>query len=203
MPLRLPGHRAHRHAHDSFEGEARHYDWVARHLMGPVYRRIAADVAAVAPHGASVLDVGTGPGRLLVEIARRRPDLRLTGLDPATDMVETARRNLAEVAADATAVTGGVEDLPFDDGSFDLVVSSLSLHHWADPAAGAAELARVLAPGGEVRVYDLGLAPFDALQQASLADGARVSVARFRVSPLPWPRLVRLVISRQGEGPGR
>ena len=203
MPLRLPFHPAHRHAHDAFEGHARRYDWVARHLMGPVYRRIAADVAAVAPHGASVLDVGTGPGRLLVEIARRRPDLRLTGLDPATDMVETARRTLAEVAPGADAVVGDVADLPFDDRSFDVVVSSLSVHHWADPAAGAAELARVLGPDGELRVYDMGLAPFEALQQGPLAAGAKVSVARFRVSPLPWPRLIRLVISRQGESLSR
>lgn len=197
MRRHLPGHRAHGHAHDSFEGSARHYDWVARRLMRPVYRRVAADVVTAAPQGASVLDVGTGPGRLLVEIARLRPDLRLTGLDPASDMVETARRNLADVAETATAVTGDVADLPFDDGSFDVIVSSLSLHHWADPAAGASELARVLRPGGQLRVYDLKSAPFDALQQGPLTGGGTVLLSRIPVTPLPWPTLARLVISRR------
>ena len=49
---------------------------------------------------------------------------------------------------------GDVVTLPFADGSVDLVVSTLSLHHWDDPAAGLDEIVRVLAPGGQAWIYD-------------------------------------------------
>ena len=53
------------------------------------------DISATAPRSGAVLDVGTGPGVLLVELARHRPDLRLTGIDLSADMVERASANLA------------------------------------------------------------------------------------------------------------
>ncbi|HLV59707.1 MAG TPA: class I SAM-dependent methyltransferase, partial [Natronosporangium sp.] len=85
--MRLHRHHHHHH-HHRFEGRTvRWYDLMARRLTRPVYRRLAADIAAAAPHGAAVLDVGTGPAVLLLELARLRPDLRLTGVDPSADMV--------------------------------------------------------------------------------------------------------------------
>jgi SAM-dependent methyltransferase len=60
-----------------------------------------------------VLDVGTGPGVLLVEIGRRRADLRLTGIDLSADMVAAARRNLRAFGERAEARTADVADLPF------------------------------------------------------------------------------------------
>jgi ubiquinone/menaquinone biosynthesis C-methylase UbiE len=59
-------------------------------------------------------------------------------------------------------VVGDVASLAFPDGSFDLVMSTLSMHHWADPSAGLAEIARVLRPGGRFLVWDLrpGAVPF-------------------------------------------
>jgi len=44
--------------------------------------------------------------------------------------------------------------MPFADGSFDLVISTLSMHHWADPTAGLAEIGRVLRPGARALVWD-------------------------------------------------
>lgn len=208
MRIRLPGHHAHGDGPDPFAGEAGHYDRVARYLMRRPYRRIAADaVAALAPE-ASVLDVGTGPGRLLVEILRIRPDLRVTGVDLATDMIDKARHNLARFGDRASAVVGDVRDLPFEAGAFDLIVSTLSLHHWADPTAAAPELARVLRSGGQIRIYDFASAPFDALRAGTVGRAGAaghqepVETARFPITPLPRPALRRLVLPQHSRSAG-
>ncbi|HEY8473121.1 MAG TPA: class I SAM-dependent methyltransferase [Natronosporangium sp.] len=166
--MQRPPHRAgHGNRQRAFEGwHSRRYDFLARRLLRRIYRRLAADLATVAPTGGAVLDVGTGPGVLLVELARRRPDLRLSGVDRSADMITAASRNLAQFGDRASARVADVADLPFPDGSFDLITSSLSLHHWDDPAAAGRELARVLRPGGQLVIYDLDRAPFDQLTAA-------------------------------------
>jgi ubiquinone/menaquinone biosynthesis C-methylase UbiE len=147
-----------------FQGRpSRVYDFMARKVLRGLYRRIAQDVSDTAAQGARVLDIGTGPGVLLVELAQMRPDLHLTGIDLSPDMVAVAGRNLAPFGERAGVRTADVTNLPFDDGSFDLIVSSLSLHHWDRPEAAAPELERVLKPGGLIHIYDVRLAPFDAL----------------------------------------
>jgi ubiquinone/menaquinone biosynthesis C-methylase UbiE len=169
---------------------SRFYDVVARRVVRPVYRRIAVDVAAVAPEGASVLDAGTGPGVLLVELAKRRPDLRLTGVDLSADMVTAARRNVVPFGDRVAVEEADVTRLPFPDASFDVIVSSISVHHWDDVAAGAAELARVLRPGGRVHIYDFPFAPLAELE-GSVLSGQRT---RFRTG-VPFLRYVRLVLT--------
>src|SRR5262245_49495058 len=90
--------RMNRNLPNAFAGHSsRVYDLVARRVLRVVYRRVAADIATVAPQGGAVLDVGTGPGVLLVELAALRPDLRLTGVDLSADMVSAATRNLTDV----------------------------------------------------------------------------------------------------------
>jgi ubiquinone/menaquinone biosynthesis C-methylase UbiE len=199
MRISLHRHDGHLHRHhgddaNPFQGRAAHYDWLVGHLMRRAYRRIAADAVATLHPQASVLDVGTGPGRLLVEIALMRPDLRVTGVDLASDMIDAARRNLAGLADRAVAVVGDVCDLPFEDDTFDLIVSTLSLHHWAEPAGGGAELARVLRGGGQIRIYDIGSAPFAALHTGVTGHQGAVRPARFPITPLPRPALRRLVL---------
>src|SRR2546421_371341 len=163
MHLRL--HGTHRNLPKAFAGRgSRIYDLVARRVLRGFYRRLADDVSATAPQGGAVLDVGTGPGVLLVELSRRRPDLHLTGIDLSADMVGAASRNLGPRA---TVRVGSVTELPFPDRSFDLIVSSLSLHHWDHPEAAVPELARVLRPGGRLQIYDFRFAPFDTLTGAA------------------------------------
>jgi ubiquinone/menaquinone biosynthesis C-methylase UbiE len=59
-------------------------------------------------------------------------------------------------------LVGDVASMPFPEGSFDLVVSTLSMHHWDDPTAGLAEIDRVLRPGARALVWDFrqGFLPF-------------------------------------------
>lgn len=133
------------------------YDRLAsRWLLKPLYRSVAQTLAAGVRPSGRVLDVGTGPGRLLVELSRRRPDLRLAGVDPSQDMVDLAQRHLDRSgrAAQVEVRLAGAEELPFPTAHFDAVVSTLSGHHWADPVAAVAEQHRVLRPGGSLWLVD-------------------------------------------------
>lgn len=198
--MRTPLHGPHRNMPTVFQGRgSRIYDVLARRLLRGVYRRLADDVAGAAPQAAAVLDVGTGPGVLLVETARRRPDLQLTGIDLSADMAAAANRNLAQFGTRATARVGDVTALPFPDRSFDLIVSSFSLHHWDDPEAAVPELARILRPGGRLHIYDFRFAPFEALAAAararSLFTGQPPQRTLIRTGVLLLPRCVRHVMS--------
>jgi SAM-dependent methyltransferase len=125
-----------------------------RLLLGPLFDRIAVDVVGVAPTGGRVLEVGCGPGRLSIRLARLGLDVTGLDLDPA--MIERAKANAGHSSdgRGLSFVVGDVASLAFPDASFDLVVSTLSMHHWADPAAGLAEIDRVLRPGGRAFVWD-------------------------------------------------
>ncbi|WP_432991107.1 class I SAM-dependent methyltransferase [Dactylosporangium sp. CA-233914] len=142
-------------------GHAGAYQWLVRPFFGKLHGRVAADVAAAGlADGARVLDAGTGPGLVPLAIARAAPGLRVDGVDLSAAMVERARRGAAAagLAGRVTFTVADVAALPFADATFDLVVSTMSLHHWADPAAGVHELRRVLRPGGRMWIYDARVA---------------------------------------------
>jgi len=104
------------------------------------------------PPGARVLDLGGGTGLLAGWMREARPDLRLTVADASRGM-------LARVPEGIRAVYARAEALPFPDAAFDAVVLGEALHHFADPEAALSELARVLAPGGRLWVYDFDPRP--------------------------------------------
>jgi len=86
--------------------------------------------------------------------------VRIDGVDLSAEMIAEARQ-AAEAAGVGDRVTFTVADvaaLPFMDGEFDLIVSSMSLHHWSEPAAGVRDLRRVLRPGGRMWIYDARMA---------------------------------------------
>ena len=97
------------------------------------------------------LDVGCGTGVLAARLAQA--GYEMTGLDPSGGMLDVMRRRSPEVAA----VEGSGDELPFPDGSFELVLTVAALHHIADPGAvrrTLVEMVRVAAPGGRVVVWD-------------------------------------------------
>jgi len=136
-------------------GDAVAYDAMSRLMLGSLFGPIAADVAAVAPDGARVLEVGCGPGQLSIRLSREY-GLDVSGLDLDPAMIERARANADRASHERrpSFLVGDVASMPFPDGSFDLVVSTMSMHHWADPAAGLTEIARVLRPGARALVWD-------------------------------------------------
>lgn len=123
-------------------------------LMRGTYAAVASLLAGRLPTDATVVDVGTGPGRLPVALVTRRPDLHVIGVDPSADMLARARRRAAGHAG-VEFVQTGAEELPMADGSVDAVVSSLSSHHWADRGAALAEQVRVLRPSGRFWLLDM------------------------------------------------
>jgi len=120
-----------------------------------VYVRLAAQVAAEVEAG-EILDVGSGPGHLAVELASLLPEIKIVGLDLSTSMIEIAEKNVAEMGvSDRVAFRqGDAAQIPFADCAFDFVVSSWSLHLWENPARVFAEIYRVLKPGCGALVYD-------------------------------------------------
>ncbi|VBA49963.1 Ubiquinone/menaquinone biosynthesis C-methyltransferase UbiE [Mycobacterium pseudokansasii] len=105
--------------------------------------------------GERVLDVGCGTGYFARRIAGAvGSGGSVVGIDPSQSMLDYARRH---APANCTFVAAGAEDLPLPDQSFDLVVSSLSFHHFpVERRADAVfEMFRVLRPGGRLFVADL------------------------------------------------
>ena len=124
-------------------------------FMGRYSRELApvfADFAGVRA-GQTALDVGCGSGVLTEELARRLGAERVAGTDPSP-LLEAARERVP--AADLRA--GAAEALPWPDGSFDAALAQLVIHFMDDPAVGAAEMARVVLPGGAVAAcsWDFG-----------------------------------------------
>jgi SAM-dependent methyltransferase len=132
------------------------YDALVATVLEGFYARVANEVAAAYPSG-KVLEIGSGPGQLAVQLARQATGITLTGVDISEAMVERAARRAggAGLSERVRFEVGDVGALPLPDQEFDGVVSTLSLHHWSDPTSGLAETYRVLKPGGEARIYDL------------------------------------------------
>jgi ubiquinone/menaquinone biosynthesis C-methylase UbiE len=120
------------------------------------YAMVAGDILTCYP-AKTILDIGTGPGWLLVKLYQLFPSLRLVGIDLSASMAFQARKNLAGLRlADSIGIcVAKSNQLPFEGESFDTVVSTGSLHHWKAPLAGLNEVYRVLKPGGYGIMYDL------------------------------------------------
>jgi ubiquinone/menaquinone biosynthesis C-methylase UbiE len=91
-----------------------------------------------------IIDVGCGTGRLLRAVSVRWPEAQLLGVDPAEQMIAEATR----LNPNAIFKLASAESLPFPDQTADIVLSSLSFHHWPNQKRGLQEIARVLRPGG-------------------------------------------------------
>ena len=101
------------------------------------------DAASVHP-GDSVLDIGTGPG--LVAAAALARGARVSAVDASPEMAARA----AEACPDADVRIAVLPGLPFPDATFDAIVGNYVINHLGDPAAGLADLLRVLRPGGRL-----------------------------------------------------
>ncbi len=99
----------------------------------------------------SLLDVGTGPGRVPMMLASKRPGLKIYAVDPSPYMLKHARRKAA--GSGISFANGYSNYIPFHR-KFDLIISSLSFHHWAHKKESMRYLSGFLVKGGEIRIYE-------------------------------------------------
>ena len=119
-------------------------------------RQRTADLARIEP-GERVLDVGCGTGKLAMEVARRVGTTgRVIGIDPGEHQIARARSKAAQRGLSIEFQIGVIEHLDFPDQTFDVVLSTIMLHHLSDllQRQGLAEIGRVLKPGGRLVIAD-------------------------------------------------
>ena len=105
------------------------------------HREIAHDLVSRVESG-RILDVGTGPGRLLLEIHHLNPNIALFGLDISEAMVQLAQKNLAGVYAELRQ--GNIQQTDYDDNFFDSMTCTGSFYLWDNPEACLAKVFRIL-----------------------------------------------------------
>ena len=136
-----------------FGAQAQAYLGSKVHAQGQDLQRLGALAASVAAR-AAVLDLGCGAGHAIFAVAPHVADVVAYDLSPdMLDVVagEASTRGLTTIRTRQ----GPVEQLPFSDNTFAMVVSRYSAHHWTDPVAALSEAARVLKPGGRLCMIDV------------------------------------------------
>jgi SAM-dependent methyltransferase len=98
--------------------------------------------------GRDALELGCGAAQWSAALARR--GARATGIDLSAAQLGLARRHLDDKDVDASLIQGSAEELPFGDGSFDLVMCDHGALSFVDPRVAIPEVARVLRPGGRL-----------------------------------------------------
>lgn len=140
-------------AHYSFL--TRFYDGFSRLFFSGVFKKIAAFIAP--KPGEKILDIGCGPGNLIVELKKLQPAAHLTGLDIDPEILAIAQKKFEKFQFAIPLIKASAAQIPAND-EFDTVVSSLMIHHLslAEKKEMLAGAYRVLKPGGKLYLYDFG-----------------------------------------------
>jgi len=140
--------------------------------------------------GATIADLGSGAGHLIVELHKVCPRACIVGVDPSEEMLRMAQEYTAAAGlTDCEVEQGTAEDLPLASDSVDLLITQSSFHEWEDQAAGLAEVYRVLKPGGVVFIKDYNRAWLAPWKRAVL--GRLHHLEMFRFDPQEVARLLR------------
>jgi ubiquinone/menaquinone biosynthesis C-methylase UbiE len=108
-------------------------------------------------HVRKVVDIGCGPGDVMLRLAAARPDIRITAIDGSAAMIELARQAVrrANLQGRITAMQGYIPGLALDQHGFDAILSKDLLHHLPAPMVLWSEARRLGRPGAAVYVMDL------------------------------------------------
>lgn len=130
-------------------------DVMRRMAIPPIVRGVRGVRGVRADARPRILDVGCGTGRFMRQLSEALPGARMYGVDLSSYYIKEATRTLADVS-DVSLVVDNAEHLPFESGTFDAVVSVFLFHELprAVRRRVAAEMVRVLRPGGTMVVSD-------------------------------------------------
>jgi len=134
------------------------------------FRRAALELVSIEP-GMKILDVGCGTGSLSVEAKQYQGMCgTVVGIDPSSNMIDLTRKKALKDDVEIDFQVGVIEDIKFEANHFDLVLSSLMMHHLTDELkeTGLQEIHRVLKPNGTLLIIELDPSVFSL---ASLVHG--------------------------------
>lgn len=145
-----------------FDGIADRYDFANKLMTLGIdrlwRRRTARWVASHSPH--KILDVAVGTADLSMELTRQCPALeQITGVDISEGMLQKGREKIAQKAPQANIQLeqANCEALPYEEGTFDAVVSSFGVRNFEHLAQGLEEMCRVTRPGGVIAILELSV----------------------------------------------
>jgi len=160
------------------------------------YRRQAVELTAELAAGSAILEVAPGPGYLSIEIARLGR-FTVTGLDISRTFVEIARDGARQAGVSVDFRHGNASDMPFDAGSFDLIVCQAAFKNFTEPVRALDEMYRVLRAGGTAVIQDMS-------SDASSADIAG-EVKQMELSPANafFTRSTLAMLRRRAHSPAK
>ena len=131
------------------------YEKATRLAIDIYYKKVAAEIVSAFKEGL-ILDLGTGPGYLPIEIVKSAANVKIVGVDLSRKLIKMARENSqkAGFADRLEFLVGNSAKLRFDDACFDMVLSTGMLHSLKEPVSVFREIYRVLKEGGQAWIYD-------------------------------------------------
>ncbi len=121
-------------------------------IMKRFYKYIVSDLAK--SEKTKILDIGSGTGYVLVNLARQNEHIQGTGIDPSIYMVNIGNKLARKMGVDNRVKFQLGSSRSFPDGSFELAYSTLSFHHWAEREKALSDILAHLAEHGEFRIYE-------------------------------------------------
>ncbi|MGQ9620449.1 MAG: bifunctional demethylmenaquinone methyltransferase/2-methoxy-6-polyprenyl-1,4-benzoquinol methylase UbiE [Bacteroidales bacterium] len=144
-----------------FNSIARRYDFLNHFLSfgyDRYWRRKAIKIVAETLTPSFVLDVATGTGDLAVEAVKLNP-VKITGIDISEKMLALGRKKIQKkgLSGKIELISGNSENLPFDDNSFDLVMTAFGIRNFNDILKGLREMTRVLNGKGMLMILEFSI----------------------------------------------
>ena len=155
------------------------------------YSQVADEIVSSSATG-TMLDLGTGPGYLPIEIVKRNPEINIVGIDLSKKLIHMAQANAAKagLSGQLQFEVGNATNLRFDDDVFDMVISTGMLHSLRNPVKVLKEIYRVLKKGGQAWVFDPAKVASDVDRvkwKASLSFGEKFFLRLFKLLGLHKP----------------